>query len=114
MGRRAYHSSILHTTCVRVCVCVFSSGVAAITFGHSLFPPALTPCSSRQNTKVKQLEASDRERRERAERENAGSLAKALEEMERQQSGVLSAALQRSDAALGEVARVKEVRRDAG
>lgn len=63
---------------------------------------------------MKRLEASDRERRERAERENAGSLAKALEEMERQQSGVLSAALQRSDAALGEVARVKEVGRVTG
>lgn len=59
---------------------------------------------------MKRLEESDRERREKAEAENAGSLVKALEEMERQQSGVLSAALQRSDAALGEVARVKEVR----
>ncbi|CAM9518418.1 unnamed protein product [Ectocarpus fasciculatus] len=58
--------------------------------------------------KVRKLEASDRQRRKQAESENAGSLVKALEEMERQQSGVLSAALQRSDAALGEVARVKE------
>lgn len=59
---------------------------------------------------MKQLESSDRQRRERAESENAGSLVRALEEMERQQSGVLSAALERSDAALGEVARVKEVK----
>lgn len=59
--------------------------------------------------KVRKLEALDRQRRQQAESENAGSLVKALEEMERQQSGVLSAALQRSDAALGEVARVKEV-----
>ena len=63
---------------------------------------------------MKRLEASDRQRREQAESENAESLAKALEEMERQQSGVLSAALQRSDAALGEVARVKEVSRNQG
>lgn len=59
---------------------------------------------------AKRLEASDRERREQADNENASSLVKVLEEMEREQSGVLSAALQRSDAALGEVARVKEVR----
>ncbi|CAN0545583.1 unnamed protein product, partial [Ectocarpus sp. 12 AP-2014] len=58
--------------------------------------------------KVRKLEALDRQRRQQAESESAGSLVKALEEMERQQSGVLSAALQRSDAALGEVARVKE------
>lgn len=63
---------------------------------------------------MKQLEESDRQRREQAESENAGSLARALEEMERQQSGVLSAALQRSDAALGEVARVKEVGQRTG
>lgn len=63
----------------------------------------------RRKQKVRKLEASDRQRRQQAESENAGSLVKALEEMERQQSGVLSAALERSDAALGEVARVKEV-----
>ena len=59
---------------------------------------------------VERLEAAAREQRERTEKENAESLTRALEEMERQQSGVLSAALARSDAALREVARVKEVR----
>lgn len=56
------------------------------------------------------VEQSAREMREEAERKNAESLVRALEEMERQQSGVLRAALARSDAALKEVARVKEVR----
>lgn len=69
----------------------------------------LSPSPRPHSQQVKRLEASDRERREMAAAENAESLVKALEEMERQQSGVLSAALQRSDAALGEVARVKEV-----
>lgn len=56
------------------------------------------------------VEQSARKMRDGAERKNAENLVRALEEMERQQSGVLSAALARSDAALKEVARVKEVR----
>lgn len=60
-------------------------------------------------TRAKVLEAGARRQRETVEREAAESLVRALEEMERQQSGVLSAALARSDAALGEIARVKEV-----
>lgn len=59
--------------------------------------------------KARHLEEEARRQRETVEREAAESLVGALEEMERQQSGVLSAALSRSDAALGEVARVKEV-----
>lgn len=59
---------------------------------------------------VKGLEVAAREQRELMAGETAESLVRALEEMEQQQSEVLSAALARSDAALGEVARVKEVR----
>lgn len=59
---------------------------------------------------VRRLEVAAREQRELMADETAGSLVRALEEMEQQQSEVLSAALARSDAALGEVARVKEVR----
>lgn len=72
----------------------------------------LTEVAAREETAaaIRRLEASAREQREIAEQETTESLVKALEEMERQQSGVLSAALARSDAALAEVARVKEVR----
>ena len=59
---------------------------------------------------VTRLEVEARQQRERMAAETAESLVRALEEMEQQQSEVLSAALVRSDAALGEVARVKEVR----
>lgn len=58
---------------------------------------------------VKRLEVAASEQRELMAGETAESLVRALEEMEQQQSEVLSAALARSDAALGEVARVKEV-----
>lgn len=61
---------------------------------------------------VERLEASTREEREALAAETRESLLRALEEMDRQQSKVLSAALARSDAALGEVARVKEVHVD--